>query len=198
MTLDDKEPMPIDAELTVLFSRRELASAVQRLAREIRRDYTQLLKTETNDGKQGPAQEVLAIGVLKGAFVFMADLVRALDIPMTLDFVRVSTYGGGVVSSHKPLLELDTSVAVKGCHVLVVEDIVDTGVTTNFLLQHLREKGAASVRLCTLLSKPSRREVEVTIDYLGFTIGDQFVVGYGLDYAQRYRQLPDVCVLEER
>jgi len=191
--------MPIAGELTVLFSRRELAAAVQRLAREIRRDYARLLKGEAGGGVQEPAtQELLVIGVLKGAFIFMADLVRALDMPMNLDFVRVSTYGGGKVSSHKPLLEQGTSVSVKGCHVLVVEDIVDTGITTNFLLQHLRDQGAASVRLCTLLSKPSRREVEVAIDYLGFTIGDQFVVGYGLDYAQRYRHLPDVCVLEER
>jgi hypoxanthine phosphoribosyltransferase len=128
----------------------------------------------------------------------MADLVRALDMPVTVDFVRVSTYGGGTTSSRRPRIVQGVRTLIKGRHVLVVEDIVDTGITTGFLVDYLKKRGAASVRLCALLSKPSRREVEVEIDYLGFTIADLFVVGYGLDFQQQYRWLPDVCVLESK
>jgi len=127
----------------------------------------------------------------------MADLVRALDMPVTVDFVRISTYGSGTRSSGSPKIAQGVRSPIRGQHVLVVEDIVDTGITTRFLLDYLKKRGAASVKLCALLSKPSRRQVDVTIDYLGFTVPDLFVVGYGLDYAQQYRYLPDICVLEE-
>ena len=140
----------------------------------------------------------LLVGVLRGAFVFMADLIRALDMPLTLDFVRVSTYGRRTESSGRPRIVQGVRSSIKGQHVLVVEDIVDTGVTTSFLLDYLRQKGAASVKLCALLSKPARRRAQVDIDYLGFTIPDLFVVGYGLDFAQQYRHLPDICVLEDK
>ena len=168
--------------LAVLLSRQEIASAVQRLASEVRCDYSDTAP--------------LLVGVLRGAFIFMADLVRALNMAVTVDFVRISTYGSGTRSSGKPRIAQGLPSAIRGQQVLVVEDIVDTGITTRFLLDYLKKRGAASVKLCAMLSKPSRREVDVTIDYLGFTVPDVFVVGYGLDYAQRYRYLPDICVLE--
>jgi hypoxanthine phosphoribosyltransferase len=169
--------------LTVLISRQEIADAVQRLAAEIRRDYE--------------GREPLLIGVLKGAFMFTADLMRVLNIPVDVDFVRVSTYGSGTTSSGRPRILQGVRSPIKGRHILIVEDIVDTGLTTRHLEGYLQRKGAASIKLCALLSKPSRRRVEATIDYLGFEIPDRFVVGYGLDYDQRYRYLPDVCVLDE-
>ncbi|MCH7706068.1 MAG: hypoxanthine phosphoribosyltransferase [Chloroflexi bacterium] len=152
------------------------------MAEEIRRDY------------EGRAP--LLIGVLKGAFVFMADLMRALNMPLTVDFVRVSSYDAGTTSSGRPRILQGVRSPIKDRHVLIVEDIVDTGLTTRHLEGYIRRKGAASIKLCALLSKPSRRQVEATIDYLGFEIPDRFVVGYGIDYAQQYRYLPDVCVLE--
>ena len=155
---------------------------MQRMAEEIRRDY------------EGRAP--LLIGVLKGAFVFMADLMRALNMPPTVDFVSVSSYDAGTTSSGRPCILQGGRPPLKDRHVLIVEDIVDTGLTTRHLEGYIRRKGAASIKLCALLSKPSRRQVEATIDYLGFEIPDRFVVGYGIDYAQQYRYLPDVCVLE--
>ncbi len=127
----------------------------------------------------------------------MADLVRALDMPVTVDFVRISTYGSSTRSSGKPRIAQGVRSPIRGQHVLVVEDIVDSGITTRFLLDYLKKNGAASAKLCAMLSKPSRRQVDVTIDYLGFTVPDLFVVGYGLDFAQKYRWLPDICVLED-
>ena len=147
-------------------------------------------------GQEG-GREPLLIGVLKGAFMFTADLMRALNIPVDVDFVRVSTYGSGTTSSGRPRILQGVRSPIKGRHILIVEDIVDTGLTTRHLEGYLQRKGAASIKLCALLSKPSRRRVEATIDYLGFEIPDRFVVGYGLDYDQRYRYLPDVCVLDE-
>lgn len=155
---------------------------MQRLAEEIRRDYE--------------GTEPMFIGVLKGAFVFMADLVRVLNMPVDVDFVRISTYGAGTTSSGRPRILQGARSPIKDRHIVIVEDIVDTGLTTKHLEGYLRRKGAASIKLCALLSKPSRRQVEATIDYLGFEIPDRFVVGYGLDYNQQYRYLPDVCVLE--
>lgn len=156
---------------------------MQRLATEIRRDYE--------------GTEPMLIGVLKGAFMFTADLIRALNMPATVDFVRVSTYGANTTSSGRPRILQGVRSPIKDRHVLIVEDIVDTALTIRHLEGYLQRKGAASIKLCALLSKPSRRRVEATIDYLGFEIQDRFVVGYGLDYDQRYRYLPDVCVLEE-
>ena len=169
-------------------SRQEIAAAVERLASEVRRDYL----------SHAPGKPPLLVGVLRGAFVFMADLIRVLDMPVTVDFVRISTYGPRTQSSGRPRIVQGVRSPVKGQHVLVVEDIVDTGITTRFLLDYLLKRGAASVKLCALLSKPDRRRVEVNIDYLGFTIPDLFVVGYGLDYAQRYRHLADICVVEDK
>ena len=156
---------------------------MDRLATEVRRDYRD--------------SAPLLVGILKGAFVFMADLIRALDMPLEVDFVRISTYGPRTQSSGRPRIDQGVRSPIKGRHLLVVEDIVDTGVTTHFLMDYLRKKGAASVKLCALLSKPARRRVDVDTDYLGFTIPDLFVVGYGLDFAQQYRHLPDVHILEQ-
>lgn len=154
-----------------------------RLASEIGRDYRE--------------KNPLLVGILKGSFVFMADLVRALDFSLELDFVRLSSYGGGTQSSGSIIIEQRLRSSVRGRHVLVVEDIVDTGITVVFLLDHLKRKKPASLALCALLDKPSRRRVPVTINYLGTTVPDKFLVGYGLDFNEKYRNLPDVCVLED-
>lgn len=169
--------------LNILIGRDEIQKAVARLAAEIGRDY------------QGKAP--LLVGVLKGSFVFLADLVRLLDIPVEIEFVRLSSYGAGRKTSGKIRMVQGLSAPVRGRDVLVIEDIVDSGLTTTFLLDRLRRGKPASLRLCALLDKPSRRKVAVPIDYLGFTVPDKFLVGYGLDWDEGFRHLPDICVLEE-
>ncbi len=167
----------------ILVTREEIAATIKRLAAEIGRDYR---------GKRP-----VLIGILKGSFMFMADLIRLLDLPLEVDFVRLSSYGGGTVSSGKVRVVQGLRTPVKGKDVLVVEDIVDTGFTTAFLLDYLQRKRPASLKLCALTDKPSRRKVPVTIDYLGFTVPDKFLVGYGLDFNQQFRNLPDIGVLED-
>ena len=167
----------------VLIPAAEIAAAVDRLAAEIHRDY--------------PGKEPLLLGILKGSFMFMADLVRRLDFPLEIEFVRLSSYGGGMESSGKINVVQGLRSAVKGRDVLVVEDIIDTGLTVAYLIEYLRRKRPSSLRLCTLLDKPSRRRVPVSIDYIGITVPDKFLVGYGLDCDEVYRNLPDICVLEE-
>lgn len=156
---------------------------MQRLAGEINRDYRD--------------KQPLLIGVLKGSFVFMADLIRQLDMPLDLDFVKLSSYGAGTKSSGKVRIMHGLDIPVKGRHVLVIEDIIDTGITISFLLRYLRRKKPASLKLCALADKPSRRKVPIPIDYLGLTVPDKFVIGYGLDLDQKFRNLPDICVLED-
>jgi hypoxanthine phosphoribosyltransferase len=173
--------MTFDSELHVLIPRAGVASAVACLAAQISRDYRD--------------KEPLLIGILKGSFIFMADLVRALDFPLELDFVRLSSYVRGTQSSGSVKVEQGLRSGVRGRHVLVVEDIIDTGITAAFLMGYLKKKRPASLRLCALLDKPSRRRVPVTIDYPGITVPDKFLVGYGLDCNEKYRNLPDVCVL---
>ncbi|MFC1969927.1 hypoxanthine phosphoribosyltransferase [Chloroflexota bacterium] len=170
-------------QLKILLSRDEIAKAVDRLASEIKRDY---------QGKQP-----LLIGVLKGAFVFMADLIRQLDLPLELEFVRLSSYGAAKESSGRVRVVQELKTPIKGRDVLVIEDIVDTGITLSLLLDYLREKQPASLKLCVLTDKPSRRRVPVSIDYLGFTVPDKFVVGYGLDFDEKFRYLPEICVIED-
>ena len=170
-------------QLKILISRDEIANAVDRLASEIKRDY---------QGKQP-----LLIGVLKGAFVFMADLIRQLDLPLELEFVRLSSYGAAKESSGRVRVVQELKTPIKGRDVLVIEDIVDTGTTISFLLDYLRKKKPASLKLCVLTDKPSRRRVPVSIDYLGFTVPDKFVVGYGLDFDERFRYLPEICAIED-
>jgi hypoxanthine phosphoribosyltransferase len=175
--------MVFQPQLKILISRDEIAKAVDRLASEIERDY---------QGKQP-----LLIGVLKGSFVFMADLIRQLDLPLELDFVRLSSYGAARESSGRVRVIQGAKTPIKGRDVLVIEDIVDTGITTAFLLDYLRKRKPASLKLCALTDKPSRRRVPVPIDYLGFPVPNKFIVGYGLDCDQRFRNLPDIYALED-
>ena len=166
-----------------IITREDIAKRIDELAAQIRRDYR--------------GKNPLLIGVLKGSFVFLSDLVRAMNIPAEIDFVGLASYGAGTESSGKIKLVKDIETPIKDRHVLIVEDIVDRGLTVRFLLDYLSFRKPASLKLCTLFDKPSRRKVEVPIDYRGFTIPDAFVVGYGLDCNEQYRYLPDLCVLEE-
>jgi hypoxanthine phosphoribosyltransferase len=172
------EPKP-----KVLFSQKEIAATVKQLATEINRDYR--------------GKSPVLIGILKGSFIFMADLVRLLNLSLEVDFVRLSSYGSGQESSGQIKVVSGLSTPVKGRDVLVIEDIVDTGLTVAFLLNYLRKKRPSSLKLCALADKPSRRRVPLTIDYLGFTVPNKFLVGYGLDWDEKYRHLPDICVIEE-
>jgi hypoxanthine phosphoribosyltransferase len=140
-------------------------------------------------------RDPVLVSVLKGSIVFLADLVRGMDIPLSIDIMEASSYGAATESSGQVRILKDLSNPIEGRHVIVVEDIIDTGLTLNYLLRHLREKGLASLTICCLLDKPARRLTEIPIDYVGFTIPDRFVVGYGLDYGERYRNLPYVGVL---
>jgi hypoxanthine phosphoribosyltransferase len=175
--------MAFQPQLKILISRDEIAKAINRLACDIERDY---------QGKQP-----LLIGILKGSFVFMADLIRQLDLPLELDFIRLSSYGAARESSGKVRVVQGVKTPVKGRDVLVIEDIVDTGITISFLLDYLKKKRPASLKLCVLTDKPSRRRVPVPIDYLGFTVPDKFIVGYGLDCDERFRNLPHIYTLED-
>ncbi len=141
-------------------------------------------------------REVTLVSVLKGSLPFMADLMRAISIPVSIDLMEVSSYGGTATESSGLVRILkDLSKPIEGRHVLIVEDIIDTGLTLNYLSGYLRGKNPTSLHICTLLDKPARRLVDIPIDYLGFTIPDQFVIGYGLDYGEYYRNLPFVGVL---
>ena len=170
-------------KLTVLYSRDEIASKIKFLAQDISRDYRD--------------KNPLVISILKGSFIFMADLVRQLDFPLEIEFVKLSSYGKGKESSGEIKVVQGLTCEVENRHVLVVEDIVDSGLTVKFLTDLLKEKKAASVKVCALTGKPSRRTVPVDVDYSGFDVPDKFVVGYGLDFNQKYRNLPDICILEE-
>ena len=174
--------MSTEPEPRILFSHDEIAAAVKRLAAEIRQDYH--------------GRYPILIGILKGSFMFMADLIRLLDFPLEVEFIRLSSYGRGKQSSGEIKVVQGLRSPIKGRDVLVIEDIVDTGLTIAFLLDYLRKKKPSSVRLCTLTDKPSRRQVPVTIDYLGFTIPDKFIVGYGIDWNEKFRYLPDICFVE--
>ena len=166
----------------ILFSEEQLKTRVAEIAREIERDY------------QG--KEVMLISVLRGSFIFMADLCRAIDLPCTLDFMSVSSYGSGTTSSGQVQITKDLSEDITGRHIIVVEDILDSGNTLSYLLKILEHRPPASIRLCTLLDKPDRRVKPVEVHYSGFTIPDAFVVGYGLDYAEKYRNLPYIGILK--
>jgi hypoxanthine phosphoribosyltransferase len=175
--------MALQQQLKILISRDEISKAIDRLAREIKQDYQD--------------KQPLLIGVLKGSFVFMADLIRQLDLPLELDFIRLSSYGAARESSGKVRVVQGVKTPVRGRDVLVIEDIVDTGITISFLLDYLKKKKPASLKLCTLTDKPSRRRIPVLIDYRGFTVPNKFIVGYGLDFNQRFRNLPDIYILED-
>ena len=166
----------------VLFTEQELKDRVAELAAQIDRDYA--------------GKEPMLISVLRGSFIFMADLARAITLPCTVDFMAVSSYGSGTTSSGQVKITKDLSESIEGRDIIVVEDILDSGNTLSYLFQLLQARHPASVRLCTLLDKPSRRTKPITADYTGFSVDDLFVVGYGLDYAEKYRNLPYIGVLK--
>lgn len=165
----------------ILLDRETIAKKVTELGRTIARDYAHT--------------RPLMVCVLKGSVVFYADLIRAIDTPLDLDFIAVSSYGRGTTSGEVRMIK-DLDVSIEERDVLIVEDILDTGLTLKYLTEMLRARGPASLKLCTLLDKPERRRAKVEADYRGFTIPNEFVVGYGLDYAEQYRNLPDIGILK--
>jgi hypoxanthine phosphoribosyltransferase len=169
--------------MEILITADQIHQRVGELADEIERDY--------------PADdEIHLVGVLKGGFVFMADLVRAMSARVTMDFIAVSSYAQSTKSTGEVRLVKDLDSGLEGRHVIIVEDIVDTGLTLTYLQDILRARAPRSLKTACLLSKPSRRKVDVVVEYIGFTIEDRFVVGYGLDYAEQYRNLRDIAVLD--
>ncbi len=154
------------------------------------KDLGQRISTDYRD------KNLLVVGILKGAFIFMADLVREIDIPLELDFMDVSSYGVSTVSSGEVRIIKDLDYSIREKDVLIVEDIVDTGLTLQYIKEILGKRGPRSIKICCLLDKPSRRKSSITPEYVGFTIPDQFIVGYGLDYAEQYRHYPAVCILK--
>lgn len=166
----------------VLVSEAEMQAKIAELGAQISQDYA--------------GKDLVVVGILKGAALFTSDLFRAITIPAELDFMRISSYGASTKSTgvHRVLLDLDYTL--EGRHVLIVEDIVDTGLTIKFLKEYLSQRGPASLKAASLLDKPSRRKVDVTVDYRGFEVPDLFVVGNGLDFGEKYRNLRDICVLK--
>ncbi len=170
-------------KLKVLISRDQLDKKVEELAQTIARDY---------EGK-----ELVLVGVLKGGFIFLSDLARKIPLNVTIDFISVSSYGNATESSGVVRIIKDIDSDISGKHVLIVEDLIDTGLTLKYLKEIFNTKGCASVKLAAMMDKPERRKVDLEVDYAGIEIPDEFVVGYGLDYAGNYRNLPDVCIIEE-
>ncbi|MGA3084603.1 MAG: hypoxanthine phosphoribosyltransferase [Thermodesulfobacteriota bacterium] len=168
--------MPFPANKERLYSHREIQKRVKELARSISKDYKK--------------EELILIGVLKGAFVFMSDLARNLSIPVKMDFVRLASYGSGNKSQGKIHFTKAIELPIRDKHILVVEDIVDSGLTLKFLQEFLKKENPKSVRICALVDKSERREVPITIDYCGFSVPKGFIVGYGLDFDEQYRHLP--------
>ncbi|HXU70884.1 MAG TPA: hypoxanthine phosphoribosyltransferase [Polyangia bacterium] len=174
----------MDKRIKIQISAEQIAERVRELGKQIAADYA--------------GKEVVLVGVLKGSFIFMADLARAIELPdLRVEFLGVQSYGDETSSSGVVQITFDLTKPIDGKHVLIIEDIVDTGLTMEYLLEQMRTRHPASVKLCALLHKPSRVKKPCTIDYLGFTIPDLFVIGYGLDYAQKFRNLPYIGVLGE-
>ena len=166
----------------VLLSEEELRQRVRELGEEISKEYA--------------GKEILMIGVLRGAVMFMADLARAITVPVMIDFMAVSSYGTSTSSSGIVRILKDLDEEVAGKHVLIVEDIIDSGLTLSYLVDNIKSRQPASVRICTLLNKPERRKVDLEVNYNGFVVPDEFVVGYGLDYAEKYRNVPFIGILK--
>ncbi len=174
--------MKLAAELEVLIPTDKITARVKEIGAQIERDY------------QG--KDLVLLGVLKGSYIFISDLARAIDLPLAVDFIGLSSYGEATESSGVVKITSDLSKPIEGKHVLIVEDIVDTGLTMRYLLDNLATRHPSSVKLCTLLNKPSRARTKIPIDYLGFQIEDRFVVGYGLDNAEKYRNVPFIGVMK--
>lgn len=166
----------------ILFTRDDILATIKRLAQDISQEYRD--------------KHPIIISILKGSFVFTADLIRLMDFPLEVEFIRLSSYGKRKVSSEKVKMVQGLHFPIKGRHVLVVEDIVDSGITIAFLMDYLRRKKPASLKLCSLMDKPARRKVPVNVDYCGFTVPDKFIVGYGVDWDEKFRYLPDICFIE--
>lgn len=182
MTESFNSPFSADLE-RVLIDAATIERRVDDLARQISRDFAH-------------ADQLMMVGVLKGAFIFLSDLCRRLTIPHRVDFIALSSYNQSATTSGVVRMIMDLKINIEGRHVVVVEDIVDSGYTLDYLLRNLATRNPASLRSCVLLSKPDQRRVEIQIDYLGFEIPDVWVVGYGLDYADRYRTLPYIAELK--
>ncbi|MBI5489237.1 MAG: hypoxanthine phosphoribosyltransferase [Deltaproteobacteria bacterium] len=178
-----RDPFASIDRLRPLISEEEIRIRTRELGAKISADYK--------------GSDLLLVSVLKGGFVFLADLVRTIDIPLELDFMRVRSYGARSESSGVVEITADLTGPVEGKRVLFVEDIVDTGLTMTYLMRNIKTRHPADVKLCALLYKPERKLVDVPIDYLGFTIPNQFVVGYGLDYAEKHRNLPYIATLDD-
>ncbi len=168
--------MKLGEEVEVLYTQQQIAGRVRELAAEIERDHR--------------GKELVLVGVLKGAYVFVSDLSRQIDLPLSVDFIGLSSYGEETESSGVVKITSDLTRPIEGKHVLIVEDIVDTGLTMRYLLDNLSTRRPASVKICALLQKPSRLRTRIPIQYLGFTVPDLFLVGYGLDAGEKYRNLP--------
>lgn len=170
--------------LKQIISKHEIETAVQRLAHEIRKDYA--------------GKTPVLVGILKGSFIFLSDLARELNIPVSIDFIRAASYGSKDFTSGNVQLIKDIELPIEGCDIIIVEDIVDTGLTLHFVINHLKEKKPFSIKVCSLLDKPSKRKVDVRIDYNGFMLEEDmgFVVGYGLDFNEEYRHLKEIYELK--
>jgi len=169
-------------EIEVIISEEQISTRVSEIAAEISRDFA--------------GKEIMLVGILKGAVIFMADIARKLTVPVTMDFMAVSSYGSATKSSGAVQIIKDLEVSIEGKNLVVVEDIVDSGLTLKYLLENLWARGPACVKTCVLLDKPEARQIEVPIDYKGFEVPNKFAVGYGLDYDQKYRNLPFVGALK--
>ena len=165
-----------------LIDRQKVENRIKELAKEIEKDYA--------------GEEVVCVGLLKGSVIFLSDLVKEIETPVIIDFMNVSSYGSETVSSGDVKILKDTDLDLRGKNVLIVEDIIDTGLTLEYVIDYFKKvKGVKTIKTCTLLSKPDRRRVQVDVDYIGFEVPDKFIIGYGLDYDQKYRNLPYIAVV---
>ena len=171
-------------QIEILISEAEITARINAIAHQISQHYES-------------TEQLVVVGLLRGSFVFIADLVRHIDLPVEVDFMTVSSYGNKMVSSRQVRIIQDLETSIKGRDVLIVEDIIDTGHTLNQVIDILQTRDPKSLKICTLLNKPSRREVDVAIDWVGFDIPDEFVIGYGIDYAQQGRNLPHIAVVQK-
>lgn len=167
----------------VLVSEEDITSKVKELGKQITEDYKD--------------KDLLLIGILKGSVIFMSELAQNIKLPVEMDFMAVSSYGKSSVSTGEVRIIKDLDFSVEDRHLLIIEDIIDTGYTLSYLIDNLKKRGAKSIKVCTFLDKPDRRKADIHVDYLGFIVPDEFIVGYGLDYAERYRNLPYVAALKE-
>ena len=168
---------------SVLYSKEDLQACVQSIAAQITEDYR--------------GKEILLVGVLKGANIFMCDLMREINLPMEIDFIAASSYGSSTKSSGVVKILKDLDYSIEDRDVIIVEDIIDTGLTLNYLVENFKSRGARSLEICTLLDKPERRIAPIKVKYVGFKIPDEFIVGYGIDFAEKYRNLPYIATLKE-